>query len=121
MRRKRRNGISRLHGNGIPDPFLRRSLMEGTLPEAGKFLPSHLQAQKRTRPPTQDNNFKTKIELYQARVDYHHRDKNLLDHFCEKMELDNEPTFLQDFSTLVKMGKFRRFRMSTITKNCCLK
>jgi hypothetical protein len=95
--------------------------MEGTLPEIGKLLPAHLQTQKCTRTHTQDNNFKTKIELYQSRVDYLHRDKNMLDHFCEKMELDNEPTFMQDFSTLVRIDAFRLFRMSMITENCYLK
>lgn len=66
----------------------------------------------------QDNNFKTKIELYQANIDYLQRDKNILDHFCEKMEFDNEATYMQDFSTLVLTASRRPSFINTITENC---
>jgi hypothetical protein len=74
--------------------------VEVAVPEAGELLPADLQAQERTCALLQDNNFKTKVELYQAKIDYLHRDKNILDHFCEKMEFDHQATYLQDFSTL---------------------
>jgi hypothetical protein len=43
---------------------------------------AYLQAQECTLSFTKDNNFKTRIELYQAKIDYLSRDKNILDHFC---------------------------------------
>ena len=41
----------------------------------------------------QDNNFKTKIELFQITAEFWKRNPNLVDHICEKMEFNVKRTF----------------------------
>lgn len=41
----------------------------------------------------------------------------MLDHFCEKMEFDNESTYLKDLTTLVVLPISRRYIISMTIGN----
>lgn len=51
----------------------------------------------------QDNNFKTKIELFRITVEFWRRNENLIDHFCEKMEFNVTRTFKENPEILVNL------------------